>query len=306
MVSPIQTSIKRALSPEVTVVDQEAITETKKPRLSSAGADKDKVNVGNVTTRSTTAASASVGPKPTEPTISASLRANLSVPVASTSATSGDTTALKKEFVDALPDDLKQLLEMEIETMGDDWFVALRGEFIKPYFKEDDGQAHGLAFSVRKGVRTPPSLRNIYKEIGEEIGEFKAPAHGHLTSWARQGVLLLNTCLTVRAHEAASHSKKGWETFTTVVLKTIVDRLAPTGAEQGAKGVVFLAWGAPAGKLCTGISEKSHHVLRSAHPSPLAASRGFFGNGHFVKCNEWLEETYGAGQGIDWTSVMRD
>lgn len=182
MVSPIQTSIKRALSPEVTVVE-DAVPETKKPRLSAVGADKDKVNVGNVSTRSTKAASSTttgisaakptttkkpaaaassavkktifmpgckypsspcppdaltlpppVGPKPTEPTISASLRANLSVTVTST--TSSDTAALKKEFIDALPEEMKQLLEMEIETMGDDWFVALRGEFVKPYFKE--------------------------------------------------------------------------------------------------------------------------------------------------------------------------
>ncbi|KAI5455485.1 uracil DNA glycosylase [Naganishia albida] len=387
MVNSVQTSIKRSLSPEVTVLDveQKSSPQAKKPRLSAVGEgeERDKVKSGPAMARAAAIAAAvgtgsssgkaatavatsrkpatasapvkktifmPVGPKPTEPTIPASLRANLSIPVASTSSPSSDTATLKKDFIDALPEDMKELLKMEIETMGDDWFVALRGEFVKPYFKElktfvvkeqntkkifppaedvyswtrlcplsairvvvigqdpyhDDGQAHGLAFSVRKGVRTPPSLRNIYKEIGEEISDFKPPAHGHLTSWARQGVLLLNTCLTVRAHEAASHSKKGWETFTTAVLKTIVDRLAPTGAEQGAKGVVFLAWGKPAERLCAGISERSHHVLKSAHPSPLAASRGFFGNGHFVKCNEWLEGKYGTGQGIDWTSVMRD
>ncbi|GHJ86227.1 hypothetical protein NliqN6_2629 [Naganishia liquefaciens] len=373
---------KRSASPDVAVlddVDAQTSKESapKKPRLSATTDEKAVSNVkaSDVTSIKTSAAKAvapakkaagptvkkaifmpGFGPKPTEPAIPASLRANLSVPLNSTApladtpAAGADTATIKKDYIDALPPDLKDLLAMEIETMGDDWFVALRGEFIKPYFRElkkfitaeqkskkvfppaedvyawtrlcplsairvvvigqdpyhDDGQAHGLAFSVRKGIRTPPSLRNIYKEISDEVDGFKPPTHGHLTSWAKQGVLLLNTCLTVRAHEAASHSKKGWETFTTAVLKTVVDRLAPTGAEHGAKGVVFVAWGAPAGKLTVGISEKSHHVLKSAHPSPLAASRGFFGNKHFIKCNEWLEKRYGEGQGIDWTSVMRD
>lgn len=251
--------------------------------------------------------------------------------------------SLKKEFIDNLTPDLRQLLQLEIDTMGDDWFVALRGEFVKPYFRDlksfivkeqqtqkvfppandiyswsrlcplaairvvvigqdpyhDDGQAHGLAFSVRKGVRIPPSLRNMYKELANEIPGFKVPQHGDLTKWARQGVLLLNTSLTVRAHQAASHSRQGWDTFTNAILDTIISRLSPTGAEAGAKGVVFMAWGAHAGKLCTKIG-KDHLVLKSAHPSPLSASRGFLGNGHFNKANEWLEEKYGKEGRIDW------
>lgn len=173
-----------------------------------------------------------------------------------------------------------------------------------PY--HNDNQAHGLAFSVRKGIAVPPSLRNMYKELENEYPDFKAPKHGDLSSWAKQGVLLLNTSLTVRAHEANSHSKKGWEQFTERVLKLIVERLSEKGEEPGAKGVVFLAWGAGAGKLVKGISQKQHHVLTSVHPSPLSAMRGFMGNNHFKKCNDWLEERYGAGNGIDWTSVMRD
>ncbi|WVQ86059.1 uracil-DNA glycosylase [Cryptococcus sp. DSM 104549] len=171
-----------------------------------------------------------------------------------------------------------------------------------PY--HDDGQAHGLAFSVQQGVKIPPSLRNIYKELTNEIPGWVSPKHGDLTEWAKHGILLLNTSLTVRAHEAGSHSKIGWDRFTAAVLKVVTDRLAPDSGEgAGGKGVVFMAWGAHAAKMCAGVDTKKHLVLRSAHPSPLSASRGFFGNGHFLKANEWLEERYGPGGGIDWKSL---
>ncbi|ODN99426.1 uracil-DNA glycosylase [Cryptococcus wingfieldii CBS 7118] len=171
-----------------------------------------------------------------------------------------------------------------------------------PY--HDDGQAHGLAFSVRQGVKIPPSLRNIYKEMTNEIPGWVSPTHGDLTEWAKHGVLLLNTSLTVRAHTAGSHSKAGWDQFTAAVLKVVTDRLAPTSGEgSGANGVVFMAWGAHAAKMCAGVDSKKHLILKSAHPSPLSASRGYFGNNHFNLANEWLEERYGAGGGIDWKAL---
>ncbi|WVQ70555.1 uracil-DNA glycosylase [Cryptococcus sp. DSM 104548] len=173
-----------------------------------------------------------------------------------------------------------------------------------PY--HDDGQAHGLAFSVRKGIRIPPSLRNIYKEMTNEIPGWVSPTHGSsdLTEWAKHGVLLLNTSLTVRAHTAGSHSKAGWDQFTAAVLKVVTDRLAPSSGEgSGANGVVFMAWGAHAAKMCAGVDSKKHLILKSAHPSPLSASRGYFGNNHFNLANEWLEERYGAGGGIDWKAL---
>lgn len=125
--------------------------------------------------------------------------------------------------------------------------------------------------------------------------------HSYLGSWARQGVLLLNTCLTVRAHQANSHSKKGWEEFTDAVIKTIDARPGP--------GVVFLAWGQPALKRVkdlASVKTGKHLLLHSAHPSPLSASRGFFGNQHFKKTNEWLMERYGAGEGIDWKRLDQE
>ncbi len=140
------------------------------------------------------------------------------------------------------------------------------------------GQAHGLCFSVNDGVQFPPSLVNIFKEIEAETGA-PIPLSGNLTRWAEQGVFLLNTCLSVREHQAFSHSGKGWETFTDAVISKL---------SQEREGLVFLLWGAPAGKKATLIDQQKHLVLRSAHPSPLSAYRGFFGNHHFTLTNDYL------------------
>jgi uracil-DNA glycosylase len=142
------------------------------------------------------------------------------------------------------------------------------------------GQAHGLCFSVREGVEFPPSLKNIFKEIEMDLG-LKGPATGNLTRWAAQGVLLLNATLTVRAHQAGSHQKKGWEQFTDSVICKL-------NSEK--KNVVFFLWGAYAQKKGESIDRSKHLVLESVHPSPLSASRGFFGNNHFSKCNDYLKE----------------
>ena len=155
-----------------------------------------------------------------------------------------------------------------------------------PY--HDDGQAHGLAFSVRPGVRFPPSLRNIFQELRDDLG-IPVPSHGSLESWARQGVLLLNTVLTVRAHAAASHQKHGWEEFTDAVIRTVSDCESP---------VIFVLWGAPAQKKKRLIDTDRHIVLESAHPSPLSAYRGFFGSRPFSRINEELRKRGFAE--IDW------
>ena len=122
--------------------------------------------------------------------------------------------------------------------------------------------------------------------------------NSYLASWARQGVLLLNTCLTVRAHQANSHSRRGWEEFTDSVLKTIDARPGP--------GVVFLAWGLPSQKRMKGINPEKHLILSSAHPSPLSARTGFFGNAHFRRANEWLKEKYGPLAGVNWCKLEPD
>ncbi|KAN0061749.1 uracil DNA glycosylase [Thecaphora frezii] len=223
------------------------------------------------------------------------------------------------------------------------------------------GQAHGLSFSVPKGIAPPPSLRNIYKELQNEYPGFQPPKHGCLEEWARQGVLLLNACLTVSAGNAGSHHGKGWENLTKAVLKLIAQRAASAGkgaeakavrnstianmfkkvekkqaqqqqhpqgdgdtkGENGSReaedkenkgnkvqpcrGVVFMVWGQPAAKTLAeaGITDKSPNILilRSAHPSPLSAHRGFLGNGHFAKANEWLKQRYGEEGAIDWTRL---
>ncbi|TDK41607.1 uracil-DNA glycosylase [Algoriphagus formosus] len=150
------------------------------------------------------------------------------------------------------------------------------------------GQAHGLSFSVKPGVSFPPSLLNIFKEIQSDIGK-AMPPNGDLTRWAQQGVFLLNATLTVRAREAGSHQKQGWEEFTDRVIQRISD---------GKSNVVFLLWGAYAGKKADLIDQAKHLVLKAPHPSPLSAHRGFLGCRHFSQANEYLEK-----QGlktIDW------
>lgn len=140
------------------------------------------------------------------------------------------------------------------------------------------GQAHGLCFSVMEGVPNPPSLQNIFKEIQSDLGK-PLPANGDLTRWARQGVLLLNATLTVQAHQAGSHQRKGWETFTDAVIRSLAEER---------EHLVFILWGAYAQKKGAFIDRNKHLVLTSAHPSPLSAYNGFFGNKHFSRTNEYL------------------
>lgn len=155
-----------------------------------------------------------------------------------------------------------------------------------PY--HEPGQAHGLCFSVKKGVQPPPSLQNIYKEIHAELG-LPIPTYGELTDWAKQGVLLMNTVLTVRRGQANSHKGMGWEIFTDNVIKLLNARPEP---------IVFLLWGRNARDKAKLITNPVHLVLESAHPSPLSAYNGFFGNGHFKKANDFLRKQYG--QEINW------
>jgi uracil-DNA glycosylase len=150
------------------------------------------------------------------------------------------------------------------------------------------GQAHGLSFSVQRGVRTPPSLQNMYKELHEDVG-FEIPAHGNLEGWADQGVFLLNTSLTVRAGSPGSHAGRGWEEFTTAAVRALSERR---------KGIVFMLWGRHALAKRPLIDEARHLVLSAPHPSPFSAYTGFFGCRHFSKANEYLK---GRGQTpIDW------
>jgi len=146
-----------------------------------------------------------------------------------------------------------------------------------PYHGQN--QAHGLSFSVQKGVAVPPSLKNMYKELADDIEGFKIPNHGNLTAWADQGVLLLNATLTVRAHEAGSHQNKGWEKFTDHVISVLSAKKS---------GLVFLLWGRYAQQKESLIDTKKHHVLKSAHPSPFSAYNGFFGSKPFSKTNQIL------------------
>ncbi|GAA0490425.1 MULTISPECIES: uracil-DNA glycosylase [Tatumella] len=151
------------------------------------------------------------------------------------------------------------------------------------------GQAHGLAFSVLPGVATPPSLLNMYKELEQDIEGFTRPNHGYLASWATQGVLLLNTVLTVEAGKAHSHARLGWEQFTDQVISLI---------NQHREGVIFLLWGAHAQKKGRIIDRQRHHVLQAPHPSPLSAHRGFFGSKPFSQANSLLEQS--GRTGINW------
>lgn len=163
--------------------------------------------------------------------------------------------------------DLTPLSEVKVVILGQD-----------PY--HEPGQAEGLCFSVKQGIEQPPSLVNIYKELHNELGCY-IPKSGSLVPWAKQGVLLLNTLLTVRAHQAFSHKGIGWEQFTDAAIRAVNEVDRP---------VVFMLWGRPAGEKAALLDNPKHLVLKCAHPSPLSASRGFFGCGHFVTCNRFLEE----------------
>ncbi|MBL7707212.1 MAG: uracil-DNA glycosylase [Taibaiella sp.] len=166
----------------------------------------------------------------------------------------------------------------------EDTKVVLLGQ--DPY--HGPGQAHGLCFSVPEGIRIPPSLVNIYKELHNDTG-FIIPSHGNLTKWATQGMLMLNTSLTVQAQQAGSHSKIGWERFTDAVIKKV---------SSGKDNVVFILWGGHARSKVALIDQNKHLVLQSAHPSPLSAHNGFFGNRHFSTCNDYLK-AHGKAP-IDW------
>jgi uracil-DNA glycosylase len=179
----------------------------------------------------------------------------------------------RSEYFAAL--DLTPLDRVKVVILGQD-----------PY--HGDGQAHGLCFSVRPGVRVPPSLKNIYKELESDLGIPKA-SHGHLESWARQGVLLLNSVLTVERGLAASHRGRGWERFTDAVIAQVNALLHP---------VVFLLWGAYAQKKAAFVDTSRHLVLKAAHPSPLSAHNGFLGCHHFSQANAFLEKN--GMQPIDW------
>ncbi|KAI1418899.1 uracil-DNA glycosylase [Xylaria sp. FL1777] len=245
----------------------------------------------------------------------------------------------KAKWVATLTAEQKKHLALEINTMDPSWLALLKDEIVKPEFialkkfieaevrsgqnvfppSEDvyyrsrytpfhtvkcvilgqdpyhnHNQAHGLCFSVRPPTPAPPSLKNMYTALKKDYPSFVPPPKngGLLTPWAERGVLMLNTCLTVRAHAANSHQKRGWEALTQKVIDLV--------AQKRVRGVVFLAWGKPAGDRVVKVDGKRHLVLKSVHPSPLSASRGFFDCGHFRKANNWLRARYGEDGEIDW------
>ncbi|CAO3683592.1 unnamed protein product [Umbelopsis ramanniana] len=231
----------------------------------------------------------------------------------------------------------KTLLKLELDTLNPEWLRILKPELTKPSFlklkaflesekKEGkkifppendiyswsnftpaskvkvvilgqdpyhgDGQAHGLCFSVKKGVRVPPSLVNIYTCIKNDYPDFNKPNHGYLENWAKEGVLMLNTSLTVRAHEAASHANKGWEELTDAVINYVNEKKT---------GVVFMLWGAHAQKKGVKINKSKHLILKSVHPSPLSAHRGFLQCNHFAAANKYLRDN--AKDEINWNCL---
>lgn len=213
----------------------------------------------------------------------------------------GWAALLAEEFGKAYFLELREFLteEYKIRTVypeKDDIFNALKNtdyDDVKVVILGQDpyhgpGQAHGLSFSVKPGVSIPPSLRNIFKELNSDLG-CRIPDHGYLKKWADQGVLLLNTILTVRQGEAHSHKGKGWEIFTDKVISLLNEREKP---------VIFILWGKPAQSKLKLIDENKHKIIQSVHPSPLSARRGFFGSKPFSKVNDILLEQ--GERAIDW------
>lgn len=202
-------------------------------------------------------------------------------------------TPLQSEFDADYMKTLRSFLVSEknagktIYPPANEWFSALDKtplERVKVVILGQDpyhgtGQAHGLCFSVRKGVRSPPSLVNIYKELQSDLG-IETPKHGNLESWAEQGVLLLNSVLSVQAGNAGSHQKRGWERFTDAIIRHVNEKPEP---------VVFILWGSYAQRKADFVDTNKHLVLRSVHPSPLSAHNGFFGSKPFSKTNVFLE-----------------
>ncbi|MGV6806615.1 MAG: uracil-DNA glycosylase [bacterium] len=214
----------------------------------------------------------------------------------------GWLSVLGDQFDEPYMQHLRQFLVQEkangkqIYPPGSRWFAAFNEtpfDKVKVVILGQDpyhgpNQAHGLCFSVPEGIPIPPSLVNIYKELAADVG-FQIPRHGCLEKWAAQGVLLLNATLTVEQGQAGAHQGKGWEQFTDQAIRALNDRR---------EGLVFLLWGSYAQKKGAFIDGEKHCVLKSPHPSPLSAHRGFFGCGHFSKANEYLEKK---GQApVDW------
>ncbi|KAI9273604.1 uracil-DNA glycosylase-like protein [Sporodiniella umbellata] len=242
-----------------------------------------------------------------------------------------------KELFKDIDSEALALLDLEINTMNKEWLQVLAPEMVKPYFLKlkkylkaqaeakkvifppspeiyswsnytpfsdvkvvilgqdpyhNYNQAHGLCFSVVKGVRVPPSLVNMYKALKNDYPDFVIPNHGYLEEWAKQGVLMLNTSLTVEAHQAGSHANQGWEPFTDAIIQFL---------NQKRNHIVFLLWGSHAQKKGAKINTKNHLVLKSVHPSPLSAHRGFLECNHFKKANEYLDAN-ARGQ-INWNCL---
>ncbi|KAK0728991.1 uracil-DNA glycosylase-like protein [Apiosordaria backusii] len=308
----------------------------RKAAAQTGGADAKKVKQGNIMSffgSSPASKSSSTPAVPTTPNSSFSAAAQPDPAAAKFD---------KAKWVATLTPEQKSLLQLEIDTLHESWLVHLKDEIVTKEFldlkrflereyaagkkifppKEDiyswsrhtpftqtrivilgqdpyhnHNQAHGLAFSVLPPTPAPPSLKNIYTCLAKDYPSFNPPPNkgGLLTPWAKRGVLMLNTCLTVRAHEANSHSNRGWEKFTQKCIDLV--------ATKRTKGVVFLAWGTPAGKRVLKVDPKRHLVLKSVHPSPLSASRGFFQCGHFRKANEWLGDRYGLQGRVNWALV---
>lgn len=203
-----------------------------------------------------------------------------------------------KHYFKALDSYLKSKKNLNIYPPKDSWFKALEySSFDKtkviilgqdPYHQE--GQAEGLSFSVPKGIVIPPSLRNIFKELQSDDVSFSKPEHGNLVSWANQGVLLLNSVLTVEQNSPASHANKGWENFTDKVIQIL---------SSSKTNLVFILWGAYANKKSELIDSSKHLILSAPHPSPFSAYKGFFGSRHFSKTNNYLESTNQ--EAIDWS-----